>query len=337
MGLPGSRAGRLPPPDDKPLTRTIFIVLLLTAVRVAYAYALPMNHAWGLAEDCVRAFMASTLMCVSFVAERYTGFIPLADVMRGLALVCLGDVALEPSVRQIYWTGRTFPIADDLLAQADRWLGFDWPTYVAAFRGHDRLMLGLRYAYESIAWQPFAIGLLLALRGRTRDLYAFVVAQDLTLAFVCLGTMMLPAYGAWHHFHQAAQALGFLPGSDMDQMTLPIKALRAGFVDTSTTVALVQFPSYHASACLLCSWAAWGTRMRYSILALNIAMLASAPIYGSHFLTDLIGGLAVAALAIVAARQGLSAKRFSWLRARKPVVGVPAGALIVDRSGVASP
>lgn len=336
MGLPGSPAVCVSPPSNGALKRALVIVLLLAVVRVVYAYTLPMSHTRELAEDCVRGFMATTLMCLSFVAERYTRITALACVMRGLALVSLCDVAIDPCVRQIYWTGRNFPIADGLLAQADRWLGFDWPTYVAAFRGHDRLLMGLWYAYETIAWQPFAIGFFLAVRGRTRDLYAFVVAQALTLTLVCLGTMLLPAYGAWHHFHLAAREFAFVPGGDMDQMTLPIKAYRAGFLEASTTVALVQFPSYHASACLLCGWAAWATRMRYPILAINIAMLASAPIYGSHYLTDLIGGLAVAALAIVAARHALGATCLSSPHARAPVGVVPAGALIADRSGVVS-
>ena len=67
---------------------------------------------------------------------------------------------------------------------------------------------------------------------------------------------------------------------------------------------IVTFPSFHAASAVLYAWALWAVRwMRPVALLANGAMLAATPLNGGHYFVDVIAGMAIAALAIVAARR----------------------------------
>ena len=72
---------------------------------------------------------------------------------------------------------------------------------------------------------------------------------------------------------------------------------------------LITFPSFHAAGAVLL---AWGFRsvplLGIPFVALNIAMLATIPVIGSHYFVDVIGGIAVAALAIAGSRARVRAE-----------------------------
>ena len=65
---------------------------------------------------------------------------------------------------------------------------------------------------------------------------------------------------------------------------------------------LITFPSFHTTNAILFAWTLWPVRyLRLPILVLNGLMVASTPTAGSHYFIDIVGGMAVAFLAIVAA------------------------------------
>jgi hypothetical protein len=65
---------------------------------------------------------------------------------------------------------------------------------------------------------------------------------------------------------------------------------------------VVTFPSFHAAAAVLYAGALWPVRwIRWLALLPNAAMLVAKPIGGRHFLADVIAGIIVAGLSIVAA------------------------------------
>jgi len=79
---------------------------------------------------------------------------------------------------------------------------------------------------------------------------------------------------------------------------------------------LVTFPSFHAASAVLLAWALWHIPyLRYPGLALNAMMLAATPLYGSHFLTDVLAGAITAAVAIATAHRLLTqmSKAYSGL------------------------
>jgi len=71
---------------------------------------------------------------------------------------------------------------------------------------------------------------------------------------------------------------------------------------------LVTFPSFHTATAMLLLLAFRGVPyMRWVSLALNGLMLIAIPIEGSHYLVDVIAGIAVALLAWAAAAAAVNA------------------------------
>jgi membrane-associated phospholipid phosphatase len=84
-----------------------------------------------------------------------------------------------------------------------------------------------------------------------------------------------------------------------------LEALRSGamsVVRLDDLEGLITFPSFHTANAILFAWALWSVHyLRLPVLALNVLMVASTPTAGSHYFIDILGGTAVALLAIVAA------------------------------------
>ena len=64
----------------------------------------------------------------------------------------------------------------------------------------------------------------------------------------------------------------------------------------------ISFPSYHATAAAIFSWAMWPTRARWPVLLLNSCMAISAMLVGAHYLVDILAGLGVGAISVMLAR-----------------------------------
>ncbi len=54
---------------------------------------------------------------------------------------------------------------------------------------------------------------------------------------------------------------------------------------------LVGFPRFHAISAVLNIWAGWPLRRwRIAILPVNLMMLAATPVFGGHYLVDVLAG-----------------------------------------------
>ena len=66
---------------------------------------------------------------------------------------------------------------------------------------------------------------------------------------------------------------------------------------------IITFPSLHAALAVIVAAALWPlARLRWVFVVLNTAMLIATPIDGSHYFVDVLAGVALAALCLVAAR-----------------------------------
>uniref|UniRef100_UPI0026256566 phosphatase PAP2 family protein n=1 Tax=Novosphingobium sp. TaxID=1874826 RepID=UPI0026256566 len=85
-----------------------------------------------------------------------------------------------------------------------------------------------------------------------------------------------------------------------------IPALRAHAIqaiDLGTVQGIVCAPSFHTASAVILMVTAWPfPALRRVIVPVNIAMLLSTPVEGTHYLTDMLLGAAVAALACVTIR-----------------------------------
>jgi hypothetical protein len=251
----------------------------------------------------------------------------LVDSLEGLALLSL--IGTLGALASYAIAALTTFYADDLLAAADRALGFDW---VALYRltGQYPLLSRLgQFGYASIFVSPMVLMIALHWTGRSDRARRFLFAFGVSLAVTLLIFALMPARAALAYHVGANPA--YMPASGLGHVEV-IEALRSGRftrVDVSFVVGLIAFPSFHTASAILFIWAAWPIRwLRGPMLAANLLMLAATPIEGGHYLIDLAGGAAVAALGILSLRlmapAGAGRKRPRF-RLRAPPLAAPAG------------
>lgn len=198
------------------------------------------------------------------------------------------------------------PDADALLISADRLVGFDWKRTADWLHPHQEAMIYITAIYRSIVWQPPIILACLCYANRTGRLWTFVLAWLVSLAIVMMIYPFLPAQGGFLYYHFQPEAWPGRLSDDPWRFGPVIHALRDSGVrhlQPGDMTGLVSFPSFHVAAAVLLGWAARPLRIIGPIaLVLNIGMALAAIICGPHYLVDVIGGAAIALLAIVVAK-----------------------------------
>jgi hypothetical protein len=203
----------------------------------------------------------------------------------------------------------TYPLAadtrgsiDPLLQQIDQALHFDWLTLYRTVADHRSLQLLGTAAYQSIFITPALILGHFAWADKRAEARGFLVSFWLA-AIVSLALFRyIPAVGPlatlWHG------PIPYLPESGLYEADL-LPALRDHVlheVDLGTLRGLVSAPSFHTVSAVLYIAAGWRiARLRWTVVVLNVAMLLSTPIEGTHYLADMLAGagVAIAALGIV--------------------------------------
>ena len=200
-----------------------------------------------------------------------------------------------------------FPMQDSALLAADRALGFDWAAYVHFVDGRPGLASWLNVGYAMIGWPLFAIPVVLAAKHRYRRIEEFTFAFGIALAATTIISALVPAIGVYQQIGlDPGSVKNINPGAYLDQLR-DLPPTREGVLRHLELLGLggiVTFPSFHAASAVLFAWALWAVRwVRPLALLVNGAMLAATPLNGGHYFIDVIAGVAIAALAIVAARR----------------------------------
>ena len=198
------------------------------------------------------------------------------------------------------------PLFDSAFASIDRALGLDWPALLAWMNHHTALHTIFVLAYDSFAVQATTTVLVLAFTGRLLNMRIFMVSFMLAAVVSIVISAILPALGVWD-FYQ------FKP----DDFPAIVPATRAaqpffdGLRDGSyqlltgiTAQGIITFPSFHAALGVVFMTALWPVRvLRWVGVIVNGLMILATPVDGGHYVVDVIGGIAVAIICIIAARQ----------------------------------
>lgn len=251
--------------------------------------------------------------------------------LAGLTLNTVGLLFLAlstsgASAALILRTGRDFGFIDDWLGAADALLGFNWPEHVAWAMKHPRLIEVLRHAYLAILWQPLLLILFLIARRDVERIYGLMHAMVLSLIVAGAVACFFPALGPWSFYGIDEETFAAANLVTNDDPIAAITWLRSSLTDPMPDMGLglIYFPSYHAVSATIYTWAAWRTPVvRWVVLALNTAMLMATPLHGSHYLTDVVAGLAVAALTIWLVRRAVSRAMQADPALRRRSVGAP--------------
>ncbi|WP_375381911.1 phosphatase PAP2 family protein [uncultured Sphingomonas sp.] len=223
----------------------------------------------------------------------------------------------------------TYPVAglsrgfvDETLQRIDVELHFDWLAWYEAVAAHPTLQIVGHLAYQSIYLSPAVLFAWYAWHGRRADARAFLGAYWLAAFLTIALSGAMPAEGPfallWH------RAIPYMPDSGLWQPEL-IPALRhhaVHAVDLGELRGLVSAPSFHTAAAVLYIAAAWPIRrLRWPLLALNVAMLLSTPVEGTHYFVDMLLGALVAAVALTATA---ALRAFREAAVARSIVGRPA-------------
>jgi membrane-associated phospholipid phosphatase len=196
------------------------------------------------------------------------------------------------------------PLYDHWFDAADRALGFDWNALLAIMNDAPWLFTALRLIYMSLTLQMTMAVLCLAFSGRLVWLRVYTLAFLFAALVTIAVSAVLPAAGVWPHYELTATDSHILPTV---HTSWPVfYGLRDGSFRALVAVGsegIITFPSLHAALAVILIAALWPLRrLRWTILTANAVMLVATPIDGSHYLTDVLAGVAIAVLCLYAAR-----------------------------------
>lgn len=189
------------------------------------------------------------------------------------------------------------PLSDAGFTQADAWLGFQWLDWVRFVQDRPLFKIVLEIAYDSLMAQIVGSIILFALlrdRRRNAGLLLSIVAG------LCITTALftwLPALGPCVASGRAA---------DFPYLDALLRLRRASqhSYNLGAMQGIISFPSFHATLAVLLAAAHRGIRWSFPLIGcLNLLMLVSIAPIGGHYLTDILGGIVVAAIAWLIVRR----------------------------------
>lgn len=187
------------------------------------------------------------------------------------------------------------PLQDANFVRLDDALGINVQRLMA-WSTHSVVGAAINESYELlIPLLPIAI-LVPALTGRWRNARGFLFGNIVAFAVGLPLFALFPAVGPWYGYHLGATR-------EQMQCQRDLFLLRVPGPYTFHPAGVVCFPSFHVIWAVLCGYALWEVRiLRIPVTLLSGAIILSTVTTGWHYFSDLLAGLIVAALAIVAAR-----------------------------------
>jgi membrane-associated phospholipid phosphatase len=193
-----------------------------------------------------------------------------------------------------------YPLWDAELTAWDRRLAFDWLNWLAFMNAWPALHMITKIAYGSFAVQTTMIVMALGMTGRSVHMRLFILALFSTTLVTIAISALMPAQGVWGAWHLSLNDAPAIIPTTRD-LPLPVFfGLRDGsyrLLVGDNAEGVISFPSLHAALGLLFILGLWPMkRLRWVGLLINLVMIAATPVEGSHYLSDVLAGLAVAAL-----------------------------------------
>jgi membrane-associated phospholipid phosphatase len=190
-------------------------------------------------------------------------------------------------------TGISASLRDAVLIRWDLFFGYHWLETYYAVAAYPSAMKALTLAYRSFFPQSAGILILLCCCNRENRAWQVAAAGAISLFMTALLYPFFPADAAYNHFG--------IPYPRPDHFAETIHQIKAGrrLILPRDIGGLVTFPSFHVSAAVLVPWGGWTLRfIRWPLVIVNIIVAASAIFIGAHYFVDVLGGAAIAAVAI---------------------------------------
>lgn len=291
--------------------RPVFLILLgaILLADVALTFVVPHGIAyadlWPTAK--LGLLFAVLWLCFRLIArsckERSPAVAAIARCLavpaEGMTLVIL--MVLGMRVMDYLTKGTALPLADDWLSKVGPMLGFDWRAYFDFVRTRPALQEVLSTAYIYLNTAIMAFILALALTRQHARVRLFAEAVILCAIGSLIGGALFPAIGAaaWWipDYADPASHAGypFMPGVYFVDTIHTLRQLdEPVHVGAGELMGLVTVPSLHTALGVLMIVVGWRTWVFLPALAYGTVMIAATPIWGGHYLFDLIAGTAMA-------------------------------------------
>ncbi len=260
--------------------------------------------------------VAAASAFIMAIASFYSRFRPdpkLASALTGTAQ--LAAFAAVGAPLSYIAASAGLPLWDSNFVAWDRNLGFDWMAWLAAMNAHPKLHLAFRFAYLSFTLQATVAILALAFTNRLVRLRSFIFAFMLASIITIAISALMPAQGVWGQLHLSTSNYPNIDPATQSMHLAVFHGLRDGSFRTLMALGsegIITFPSLHAALGLLFMVAVWPIPyLRWAMIVLNVLMIAATPIDGGHYFSDIVAGLAIAALCWLAATRCVDGRRFA--------------------------
>ncbi len=208
----------------------------------------------------------------------------------GLSLACLSYLGAMMNL----------PLRDGEMIWIDRHLGFDWLRAMKDLDHWPAVLDILDLAYATFTAQLVATVLILLAAKRTRDLDRFFVTFLCASLIAELASVLVPTLGPMSALAGHTEFAHLpTPGRTTADIVLALRDGTLKAIDLDAIDGIISFPSMHAAVAVIVPHALrWHRKLFWPFAALDAVMLVSAVPSGNHYLVDVIGGVAVAGLAI---------------------------------------
>lgn len=190
-----------------------------------------------------------------------------------------------------------YPLLDADFDTMDKALGFDWLSFYQFVEGEAWLSTILKIAYDSLLPQIAILVLYLSSLGKHNQSYELWWSAVIALTATALLSGLFPAAGTFAHYGV---------GIDRAVHLVHFHQLREGahiVYAIPQMQGIITFPSYHVVLAILLTNAFSNTKLFLVAGAFNIVMLIATPIYGGHYLVDMIAGAVIAVASLWCVRR----------------------------------
>lgn len=245
---------------------------------------------------------AGICILLAAVAVFYQRFRPVPGfVLCAKALLVLVAFSSAYSTLMYALATTARPLADPTLAACDASVGLSAGAVVSWVQARPWVERSLWIVYFSLIPQTILAIVWLGLGEHRASLDRFLIRFMLAGLITAVGFYLCPAIGSCASFDVRVPPhyVGVVDH---------LESLRSGqrtHLSLSNVEGLITFPSFHATWAVLLTAAFYGRgRVFYPIALLNVAVIASTVTTGMHYFTDVLGGLTVSAIVLVAYKDG---------------------------------
>lgn len=199
------------------------------------------------------------------------------------------------------------PLADQYLASVDQNLGFDWKGYVLLLDSNPIILKLMDYSYAGLSFYSAIIFSVLLIDRDFFERCTELIGIFLISAIACMTIgMMFPAAAAATFYEMPLDTLKNVPvnvGAYHIDLLNELRSNPDHILAFSSLPGLVTFPSFHTAMGVVAIYCTRGTLwMLVPSVMINGLMIASTPLFGSHYLIDIIAGVVVAVGSIMTFR-----------------------------------